>query len=196
MKTVRLKNNIVVETIPEYALPVEKWYGKEFASQCMEAPDNVEQGWIYDEQTGEFFPDDPDIESIKSSKLKELSQVCNQTITAGCDVILSDSTTGHISMTDEDQINLMSALAAVQKGETGYPYHLDGDLCRMYSAADITIMVTAATQHKLYHTTYCNHLNVWVKRCETVEEVEAITYGITLPDDLATNMAEVLNHVG
>lgn len=48
MKTVRLQNNIVVETIPEYALPVEKWYGAEFAAQCVEAPDEVQQKWVYD----------------------------------------------------------------------------------------------------------------------------------------------------
>ena len=48
MKTVRLKDNIVAEIIPEYALPVEKWYGAEFAAQCMEAPDEVEQRWVYE----------------------------------------------------------------------------------------------------------------------------------------------------
>ena len=54
MKTVRLKDNIVVEIIPEYALPVEKWYGKAFAEQCMEAPDEVEQHWAYNPETGSF----------------------------------------------------------------------------------------------------------------------------------------------
>lgn len=54
MKTVRLKDNIVVEIIPEYALPVEKWYGAAFAEQCMEAPDEVEQGWAYNHETGSF----------------------------------------------------------------------------------------------------------------------------------------------
>lgn len=48
MKTVRLKNGIVREIIPDYALPVEKWYGAEFAAECMEAPSEVKQGWIYD----------------------------------------------------------------------------------------------------------------------------------------------------
>lgn len=48
MKTVRIKNGRVMEIIPEYALPVEQWYGGYFASQCVEAPDDVEQGWIYD----------------------------------------------------------------------------------------------------------------------------------------------------
>lgn len=54
MKTVRLKENKVQEIIPDYALPVEKWYGKAFAAECVEAPDEVEQGWIYDPATGSF----------------------------------------------------------------------------------------------------------------------------------------------
>ena len=54
MKTVKLKGNIVAEIIPEYALPVEKWYGGEFAAQCVEAPDEVDQRWVYDPETGEF----------------------------------------------------------------------------------------------------------------------------------------------
>lgn len=55
-KTVRLQNNTVAEIIPEYALPVEKWYGRVFATQCMEAPDEVVQGWVYTPETGEFSP--------------------------------------------------------------------------------------------------------------------------------------------
>ncbi len=64
MKVVRLDKqifnniiheNVVVEIIPSYALPVEKWYGKEFASQCVEAPDEVEQHWTMDEN-GNFNP--------------------------------------------------------------------------------------------------------------------------------------------
>lgn len=54
MKTVLLKENKVREIIPEYALPVEKWYGPAFAAECMEAPDEVEQGWVYDPETGAF----------------------------------------------------------------------------------------------------------------------------------------------
>jgi len=136
------------------------------------------------------------LDAEKQSKLLELSKVCNATIAEGCDVTLSDGKTGRISRTDEDQINLMSALATVQAGAAGYPYHLNGELCRVYAAADITIMATAATQHKIYHSTYCNHLNVWVRRSATVEAVQAITYGAALPVDLADNMKEVLGHVG
>lgn len=46
---------------------------------------------------------------------------------------------------------------------------------------------------RVYHTTYCNHLNAWVRSCETVKDVKAITYGVTLPENLAANMEAVLN---
>ena len=55
MKTVRIDNGVVIEIVPEYALPVEKWYGVEFASRCVTAPDEVDQNWFYDAETGEFF---------------------------------------------------------------------------------------------------------------------------------------------
>lgn len=60
MKTVRIKNGTVIEIIPEYALPVDKWYGDYFASQCMEAPEDVKQGWIYDGSN--FHKTEPEIE--------------------------------------------------------------------------------------------------------------------------------------
>ena len=132
-------------------------------------------------------------DGLRAEKLRELSEACNNTITAGCDVTLIDGTTGHIALTAEDQINLSTATAAVDSGSAGYPYHLDGQLCAVFTAADIAAMAQAATAHKLYHTTYYNHLAAWVRRCETATELDAITYGAELPDDLAANMAEVLD---
>ncbi len=52
--TVKLKNNIVVEKIPFYAEPVSKWYGEEFAKQCVEAPEDVKCGMVYDPETNTF----------------------------------------------------------------------------------------------------------------------------------------------
>ena len=134
------------------------------------------------------------LEAAQSAKLSELSAACNAAIVAGCDVTLS-TTKGHISLTDEDQINLTTAVGAVQQGSTGYPYHLDGQLCAIYPAADILAMGEAATAHKLYHTTYCNHLMAWARRA-TADELEGITYGAELPTDLAANMGAILNAVG
>ncbi|MDE5893288.1 MAG: hypothetical protein K2H45_10235 [Acetatifactor sp.] len=141
--------------------------------------------------------DRPDpLKEAKPYLLAALSDACNAAITAGCDVTLSDGSAGHISLTAEDQINLTNACAAVEGGAEAYPYHLDGQLCALYPAADILAMAQAATAHKLYHTTYYNHLAAWVRRCETMEEASAITYGADLPDDLAENMAAILAAAG
>lgn len=137
------------------------------------------------------YPELMTLEERKSAKLAELSAACNAAITAGCDVTLLNGD-GHISLTAEDQINLSTATAAVAQGAVGYPYHLDSQLCAIFPAADIQTMARAATAHKLYQTTYYNHLAAWVRRCETAEVLAAITYGAELPQDLEDNMAAIL----
>lgn len=134
-------------------------------------------------------PDPP--EEARAAKLRELSAACNAVITAGCDVKLS-AVSGHISLTAEDQINLSTAVSAVEQGAEAYPYHLDGQLCAIFRAEDIRAMARVATAHKLYHTTYYNHLAAWVRRCGTAEDAAAITYGMALPEDLEKNMAAIL----
>ena len=143
----------------------------------------------------EDYPELMTLEERRAARLAELSASCNAAITAGCDVTLSAGS-GHISLTAEDQINLSTATAAVEQGAEGYPYHLDGQLCAIFPAADIQTMAMAATAHKLYQTTYYNHLAAWVRRCETAEELETVTYGAALPEDLTANMAAVLEAAG
>ena len=132
------------------------------------------------------------IEEVRADKLAEISQACSETITAGIDV---ETTQGieHFSLEETDQINLNAALQAIGQGATSYPYHADKQLCRMFTAEEILAIVEAGTNYKVYHTTLCNHLLVWVRRAETVEEVKSITYSAdNLPEDLATNMQTVL----
>lgn len=128
----------------------------------------------------------------KGAKIADLSAFCNAAIVAGMDVETSQGTE-HFSLEETDQINLSAALTAVQAGASDYPYHADGQLCRMFTAAEIQAIAQASVQHKLYHTTLCNHLLTWARRAETAEELAGISYTAdNLPEDLAANMAEVL----
>lgn len=136
------------------------------------------------------------LDARRTAKLSELSTACNTAITAGCDVTLTEGTTEHFSLQETDQINLSTAVAACDQGAAAYPYHADGQLCRLYPAADIVAIGTAATKHKLYHTTYCNHIMTWARRADTVDELQGIAYGAALPEDLAANMEAVLGNVG
>lgn len=156
-------------------IPLYRWDGEQVMRRSEE------------EITAERLP------SLMTAKLAELSAACNTAIVSGCDVVLTDSSTGHISLTAEDQINLYAAADDVKNGATRCRYHLDKQMCTWYSASDIVIMAQAAAAHKLWHTTYYNHLASWVRRCEAAEEVQAITYGADLPEDLADRMAALLD---
>lgn len=138
----------------------------------------------------------PSLELVQAEKLAQLSAACNAAIVAGCGVELPDGSAGRISLTAEDQINLTNAHAAVAAWAQAYPYHLDGGLCELYPAGAVQAMARAATAHKLYHTTYYNHLAAWVRRCKSVEEVSAITYGAALPEDLEEHMEAILGAAG
>ena len=138
------------------------------------------------EYTIEEEPDDRPLDEIRADKLAELSSSCNAAITAGMDVETTQGTE-HFSLQETDQINLTTALSAVQAGASGYPYHADGQL------SEIQAIAAASVKHKLYHTTLCNHLLTWARRADTREELTGITYAADgMPDDLAANMAAVL----
>ena len=140
----------------------------------------------------ELFLNNRPLDEIRADKLEELSASCNAAITDGMDVETTQGTE-HFSLQETDQINLTTALSAVQSGAAGYPYHADGQLCRLFTAAEIQAIAAASVKHKLYHTTLCNHLLTWARRAETKEELSGITYAADgLPEDLAANMASVL----
>ena len=135
-------------------------------------------------------------EEIKTEKLSSLSEICNQTIVAGMDV---ETTEGieHFSLEETDQINLATALSAIELGAKGYPYHADKKLCRMFTAVELKAIAEKATAHILYHTTLSNHLLTLVRRATTTAELDKITYSADcLPPDLAENMKKILVAAG
>ena len=132
------------------------------------------------------------LDNVKANKRLEVDSACKTAITDGVDVELP-SGTEHFSLQETDQINLTTAYNAVQSGLSSYPYHADGKLCRMFTADEISAISKASIAHKLYHTTLCNHLLTWIRRIESVEELQTIVYSPdVLPSDLADNMVKIL----
>lgn len=132
----------------------------------------------------------------QQDKLVALSIACNQAITNGMDVETTEGTE-HFSLEETDQINLTTALSAIEQGAKGYPYHADKKLCRMFTAVELKIIAEKATAHKLYHTTLCNHLLILARRATTTAELDKITYSADcLPLDLTENMKKVLAAAG
>ena len=131
-----------------------------------------------------------DVEQVRSAKLQEISLACSAAIYAGIEVGSS-----HYSLTEHDQTEIMAQYATVKEGVPAVPYHADGELCRMYPAEEFAALAQAATAHVFYHRTYCNHLNVWIRRAG-LEALSSIIYGVALPEDLAVSMAAIMAAAG
>lgn len=176
MKYVRIENGKVVEIIPEYALPIEKWYGTKFSSQCVEASDDVKLGYFYNEETEKFSEYD-DVEILRQSKIAEISNICKTKINEGSPVELSDGKSENFSYTLADQANVSEMFTAVMAGATEYPYHANDSECKMYSAADIVRIYSTLSMMKTSQITYHNQLKQYVKSIENPVEIQLVQYG-------------------
>ena len=132
------------------------------------------------------------LETLRAEKLKAASDACEQTICAGIDVTFSDGTQEHFSLQPNDQTNIDGIFSAVTLGVTSYPYHADGELCKMYSASDIVKLYVAAKGHVTQQTTYNNALRQWIKRETSLGTLKSISYGVDLPEDLKAEVADIL----
>ena len=135
-----------------------------------------------------------DLDALRAAKHAEISAASEAAIYAGMDVETTQGTE-HFSLTEKDQINLTTAKNEIDKGASIYLYHTDDTLCRIFTAEEINAIAQASIAHKIYHTTYCNHLFEWIRRADAVE-LAGITYGAELPEDLAAHMQEILTQAG
>lgn len=134
---------------------------------------------------------EPDIETVRTQKMNMIDTKTNEIITSGTDVELSTGTF-HFALTIEDQSNINSLFNAVLLGAEGYLYHADGEDCTYFGKADIVAIYTATQTHITYYTTYGNMMRKWARRCETIEELNTINYGVALPEDIASEMQTLL----
>jgi len=132
------------------------------------------------------------IEYIKAIKNAEMSAICNKTITGGFDVILSDGASHHFSLTIQDQLNLITLSSMISAGETVIPYHADGELCKGYSAEDITTIINTATAFKTFHVTYYNSLRAYIESIDDISEINSIVYGMDIPEKYQSDILKTL----
>lgn len=126
-------------------------------------------------------PEPESLEELQTRKRAEVSPACETAIYSGIDVELG-SGTEHFSLTEKDQLNLFGKAAQLAAGADKLEYHQDGHPCRYYSAEDMQKILSAATQHVSYHTTYCNSLNMWIDGAAAADEVHTIYYGAGIPE--------------
>ena len=118
----------------------------------------------------------PDLTDIKFTKIAEIKQSCESYIYAGTDVSLPDGTVEHFSYTLADQSNISEMFTAIMAGATEYPYHADGEICKIYTKEQIVTIYGTLSLFKTEATTYHNSLKAQVNAMTDVDAIIAVKF--------------------
>lgn len=128
----------------------------------------------------------------RQNKLDEISTACNTAIIAGDNVTFMDGTTKFFAYSLEDQTNIGQMFSAVLAGATRYLYHAEGGACMMYTADEIISIYSTLASRKTALLTYHNSLKSYVQSLESVTDIEAVTWGMELPDPYLSDYNELI----
>ena len=120
------------------------------------------------------LPDPTD--SIKAEKIAEIKKDCEDYIYAGTSVTYADGTTEHFTYTLADQSNISEMFTAVMAGATEYPYHADGEICKIYTKEQIVTIYGTLSLFKTEATTYHNSLKAQINGMTDADGISAIKF--------------------
>ena len=135
---------------------------------------------------------DPAI-SAKAEKITEIKQKCEEYIYAGTDVTYADGTTEHFTYTLTDQSNISEMFTAIMAGATEYPYHADGEICKIYTKEQIVTIYGTLSLFKTEATTYHNSLKAQINAMTDADAISTIKFKETeLTGEYLTNYTEMM----
>ena len=141
--------------------------------------------------TYEKLPDpyiEPNYIEARANKLAEISKSCEAYIYAGTDVTLPDNTIKHFTYTLADQSNISEMFTAIMAGATEYPYHADGEICKIYSKEQIVTIYGTLSLFKTEATTYHNSLKAQINAMTDADAISATKFKETeLTGEYLTN---------
>lgn len=137
------------------------------------------------------LPDPTD--SAKTAKIAEIKKACEDYIYAGTDVTYTDDTTEHFTYTLADQSNISEMFTAIMAGATEYPYHADGEICKIYTKEQIVTIYGTLSLFKTEATTYHNSLKAQINAMTDADAILAIKFKETeLTGEYLTNYNEMM----
>lgn len=133
------------------------------------------------------------LNKAKQSKLAEISESCEDYIYAGTNVTFPNNTIEHFTYTIADQSNISEMFTAIMAGATEYPYHADGEICKIYSKAEIVTIYGTLSLFKTEATTYHNSLKAQVNAMDDIDAISATKFKETeLTGEYLTNYNEMM----
>lgn len=117
------------------------------------------------------------ISQVKQRKINEVSLISQSVIINGVEF-----NGKQYRLNTTDQINI-SALNMMAQAGHKVPYHADGEVCRIFEPEEMILLAQTSTAWIVYHTTYFNLLKHQILDYTTIEEVEAVYYGMQLKEE-------------
>lgn len=168
----------------------------ESLAEALETNEEIQIEEIFEEPVEEVLSVDENeqttVEFLKEFKINQMSKYCHDTITNGVDVVLSDGKTHHFSLQVEDQLKIQALALKAQNGEQSLPWHEDDNYCVFYSTEDIMRLYQAMEESQLFNTTYFNSLKMYIKSLTTLDEINAVTYGMEIPVEYQSEVLQYL----
>ena len=154
----------------------------------------VEDGYILSDDGSVYVEPDPEpkpepyvptLEEIQEAKVNEMNAAQQAVIAEGVDVVLTDGSTEHFTLTERDQTSLVGLQGQVEAGEQNIPWHTsdEEEHCKFYSNADMAKITATAMEYVTWHVTYFRDLRIYIRALTEIEEVEKVTYGMTIPEE-------------
>ena len=132
---------------------------------------NIQTGLLIEDETPAIT-----VDSAKSAKIAEIKQSCEDYICAGTDVIYSNGATEHFTYTLADQSNISEMFTAIMAGATEYPYHADGEICKVYTKEQIVTIYGTLSLFKTEATTYHNSLKAQINAMTDIDTISATKF--------------------
>ena len=137
------------------------------------------------------LPDPTD--SIKAEKIAEIKKDCEEYIYAGTDVTYADGVKEHFTYSLVDQSNISEMFTAIMAGATEYPYHADGEICKIYTKEQIVTIYGTLSLFKTEATTYHNSLKAQINAMTDADAISAIKFKETeLTGEYLTNYTAMI----
>lgn len=132
------------------------------------------------------------LDELKSSKISEMSNSCENIICSGFDAVLSDGIQHHFSLEISDQLKISKLNDRANAGENFLPYHADDEPCKIYSAEDIALINNTMEGIIEYQTTYFNSLKIYINSMNDRDNILDVKYGMDIPESYQSDVLKML----
>ena len=133
----------------------------------------------YCEKNGYTYEAQPELASVDSAKAEKIAEIkkdCEEYIYAGADVTYANGVKEHFTYTLADQSNISEMFTAVMAGATEYPYHADGEICKIYTKEQIVTIYGTLSLFKTEATTYHNSLKAQINAMTDADAISATKF--------------------